>query len=117
MLSSTERTWRAGSCLAVPPAGRHRGWATPPAPGRTPPAALCAPGPRSIRRPRLPLALVALASLIALLLPRGGAAAASARSRLLPACAPYGDVQICSGQVPSFDGTPLDVDLSLPATP
>ena len=117
MLSSTERTWRAGSCLAVPPAGRHRGWATPPAPGRTPPAALYAPRPRSIPRPQLRLVLLVLASLIALLLPRGGTAAASARSRLLPACAPYGDVQICSGQVPSFDGTPLDVDLSLPATP
>ena len=117
MLSSTERTWRAGPDLAAPPAGCHRGWATPPAPGRTPPAALYAPRPRSIPRPRLRLVLLALASLIALLLPRGGAAAASARSRLLPACAPYGDVQICSGQVPSFDGTPLDVDLSLPATP
>lgn len=26
------------------------------------------------------------------------------------------DVRICSGQVPSFDGTPLDVDVTLPAT-
>jgi hypothetical protein len=30
------------------------------------------------------------------------------------ACPTYGDQQICSGQVPSFDGSPLDVDLTLP---
>ena len=29
-------------------------------------------------------------------------------------CPTYGDLQICSGQVPSFDGAPLDVDLTLP---
>ena len=29
-------------------------------------------------------------------------------------CAPYGDVRICSGSVPSFDGSKLDVDLTLP---
>jgi dienelactone hydrolase len=32
------------------------------------------------------------------------------------ACAVYGGVRICSGQVPSFDGTPLDADLSFPTT-
>ena len=31
-------------------------------------------------------------------------------------CPAYGDVQICSGQVPSFDGSKLDVDLTLPTS-
>jgi hypothetical protein len=31
------------------------------------------------------------------------------------ACPPYGDEQICSGEVASFDGTLLDVDLTRPA--
>lgn len=46
----------------------------------------------------------------------------SASSRALAAtaifqspCPTYGDEQICSGEVPSFDGTPLDVDLTKPA--
>jgi hypothetical protein len=30
-------------------------------------------------------------------------------------CPLYGDQQICTAQVPSFDGAPLDVDLTLPA--
>ena len=30
-------------------------------------------------------------------------------------CPTYGDIQICSGEVPSFDGSPLDVDVTLPA--
>jgi dienelactone hydrolase len=30
-------------------------------------------------------------------------------------CPAYGGIQICSGEVPSFDGSKLDVDLSLPA--
>jgi dienelactone hydrolase len=29
-------------------------------------------------------------------------------------CPPYGDTHVCSGAVPSFDGTKLDVDLTLP---
>jgi dienelactone hydrolase len=29
-------------------------------------------------------------------------------------CPVYGDVEVCSGQVPSFDGTTLDVDLTKP---
>jgi dienelactone hydrolase len=32
----------------------------------------------------------------------------------LNACPLYGDLQICSGQVASWDGSPLDVDLTLP---
>src|SRR5438874_7994556 len=34
----------------------------------------------------------------------------------LNACPLYGDVHICSGEVASWDGSPLDVDLTLPAT-
>jgi predicted acyl esterase len=30
------------------------------------------------------------------------------------ACPTYGDMQVCSGDVPSFDGSKLDVDLTLP---
>jgi dienelactone hydrolase len=30
-------------------------------------------------------------------------------------CPPYGDTRICSGTVPSFDGTPLDFDLTEPS--
>ena len=35
-------------------------------------------------------------------------------TEFLNACPTYGDVRICSGEVPSFDGTPLDVDLTMP---
>lgn len=31
-------------------------------------------------------------------------------------CPSYGGVQICSGEVPSFDGSPLDVDVTLPVS-
>jgi pimeloyl-ACP methyl ester carboxylesterase len=31
-------------------------------------------------------------------------------------CGTYSDLHVCSGQVPSFDGAPLDVDLTLPTT-
>ena len=42
------------------------------------------------------------------------AAPASARSSRFGDCPAYGDQRICTAQVPSFDGTPLDVDLTLP---
>ena len=29
-------------------------------------------------------------------------------------CPTYGDMEVCSGEVPSFDGAPLDVDLTKP---
>jgi X-Pro dipeptidyl-peptidase-like protein len=35
----------------------------------------------------------------------------------LNACPPYGDLHICSGEVASWDDSPLDVDLTLPMTP
>ena len=31
-------------------------------------------------------------------------------------CPYYGDLRVCSGEVPSFDGSPLDVDLTLPSS-
>src|SRR5215208_6309612 len=42
------------------------------------------------------------------------AAPASARSSRFGDCPAYGDQRICTAQVPSFDGAPLDVDLTLP---
>jgi predicted acyl esterase len=60
------------------------------------------------------LAACAIALLAAL------AAAAPANATTLPSgftapCPVYGDMQVCSGSVPSFDGSKLDVDLTLPA--
>src|SRR3954465_76222 len=41
---------------------------------------------------------------------------ASAHAAPFPAACPdYGGVRICSASVPSFDGAPLDVDLTLPS--
>ena len=42
------------------------------------------------------------------------AAPASAQSSPFGDCPAYGDQRICTAQFPSFDGTPLDVDLTLP---
>src|ERR1044072_4022904 len=47
------------------------------------------------------------------------AAPAAAQATTRPAsfnapCPVYGDQRICSGSVPSFDGSKLDVDLTLP---
>jgi predicted acyl esterase len=52
-----------------------------------------------------------VATLLALIAPTG------ARAAEFPArdCPRYGDLRICTAQVPSFDGTPLDADLTLPA--
>src|SRR4051812_28283768 len=58
-------------------------------------------------------ALVALCAGVGLAL--GAPAAASAAAPILQgACPVKGGVEVCSGQVPSFDGTSLDVDLSKP---
>jgi hypothetical protein len=56
-----------------------------------------------------------LVPLIAVLL--CAAAPAAARAAEFPAgdCPQYGDLRICTAEVPSFDGTPLDADLTLPA--
>ena len=44
----------------------------------------------------------------------GPARAATLPPEFSAPCPAYGDLRICSGQVPSFDGTSLDVDLTLP---
>ncbi len=62
-------------------------------------------------RRRIVLAAVALAAMVA---PQPAHAAAPPPLPLT--CATYGDQRICSGQVASFDGAPLDVDLTLPLT-
>ena len=45
------------------------------------------------------------------------AAPAAAQAAKFPAgdCPRYGDLRVCTAQVPSFDGSPLDADLTLPA--
>ena len=40
------------------------------------------------------------------------AAPAAAQSGPFADCPAYGDQRICTAQVPSFDGAPLDVDLT-----
>ena len=42
------------------------------------------------------------------------APAAAADNPFGPPCPAYGDMRICSAEVPSFDGSQLDVDLTLP---
>src|SRR5215210_61302 len=42
------------------------------------------------------------------------ASPAAAQSPPFDACPAYGDQHICTAEVPSFDGAPLDVDLTLP---
>ena len=59
--------------------------------------------------------LVALAGALGLLLPSGLPAAAAQAPPLPLTCGDYSGLDVCSGAVPSFDGTPLDVDLTLPA--
>ena len=54
---------------------------------------------------------VVAAGFAALALAAPAAAQSDARSTIVPA---YGDQRICTAQVPSFDGAPLDVDLTLP---
>jgi hypothetical protein len=59
---------------------------------------------------RLPTAV--LAACLALSVAPGSAGAAKFPAQSCPA---YGDTRICTAQVPSFDGTPVDADLTLPA--
>lgn len=60
-----------------------------------------------------PAAFLTLASLAAAALAPVPAAASASPMGL--GCAAYGDQRICSGEVKSFDGTSLDVDVTLPA--
>jgi dienelactone hydrolase len=55
-------------------------------------------------------AIAVLAALIA----ASPAAATTLPADFGAACPAYGGVQVCSGSVPSFDGSKLDVDLTLP---
>ena len=52
--------------------------------------------------------------LLAALAAAAPAAATTLPSSFTPPCPTYGNQQICSGSVPSWDGSPLDVDLTLP---
>jgi hypothetical protein len=63
---------------------------------------------------RARIVLAAVAALLASAAPQAAAAAPPDLNDLLD-CATYpsGD-EICSGEVPSFDGAPMDVDLTLP---
>ena len=59
-----------------------------------------------MRRIQIVLAIVA-----------AGVVATPASAALGLSCSTYGELEICSGQVPSFDGAPLDVDLTKPLSP
>src|SRR3954454_13243911 len=67
-------------------------------------------GPRRLSR-RAARGLVAAAALAAL----SAVPAGAAEPILTGPCPQYGDQEICSGQVASFDGTSLDVDLTKPS--
>ncbi|HTD77311.1 MAG TPA: hypothetical protein VK898_06735, partial [Chloroflexota bacterium] len=61
--------------------------------------------------------LAAAVATIAALLPASTVSAQQAPFAPVGKCAAYGDLRICSGEVPSFDGTLLDIDLTFPVTP
>src|SRR3954447_1277006 len=67
------------------------------------------------RRPSLVLLHLAVltALVFAAAATRVSAATPITSSFTMP-CPAYGDQHVCSGEVPSYDGTPLDVDLTLP---
>ena len=54
---------------------------------------------------------------IATLLPASSISAQQVPLPLLSGCPVYGDLRICTAEVPSFDGTLLDVDLTFPTSP
>src|SRR5438132_7900500 len=64
---------------------------------------------------RIAVPLSALVILAAILPASPVRAATPSITTYFNTCPAYGGVRICSGLVPSFDGTRLDVDLSLPA--
>jgi poly(3-hydroxybutyrate) depolymerase len=59
--------------------------------------------------------LTLTATAVALLASSGVASATTLPDAFTGACPTYGDMQVCSGSVPSFDGSKLDVDLTLPS--
>ena len=62
---------------------------------------------------RVRIVLAAVAALFATTAPQAAAAPPDLGELLACATYPSGD-EICSGEVPSFDGAPMDVDLTLP---
>src|SRR5438270_2008857 len=61
--------------------------------------------------------MVAMAAMgLAAIAPAGAGAQASPITSYFNACPSYGDTHVCTGEVPSFDGSKLDVDLTLPRT-
>ena len=62
---------------------------------------------------RVRILLAAVAALLAVTAPQASAAPPNLDELLECATYPSGD-EICSGEVPSFDGAPMDVDLTLP---
>jgi dienelactone hydrolase len=55
------------------------------------------------------------AAIVTALILAAPAGAATLPSSFAAPCPAYGDMQVCSGSVPSFDGSKLDVDLTLPS--
>src|SRR3954447_1271235 len=103
------------------PLGRHGGrlGLRPRAPqdGRGDPGRVFLRGRAGTRCRRMRGARAALLGMVAAA--AMGAIAAPAHATTLPGafsapCPVYGDTQICSGEVPSFDGSKLDVDVTLP---
>src|SRR4051794_3267682 len=58
--------------------------------------------------------LIALVILVVALATPAAAQAATLPESFEAPCPAYGDMRVCSGSVPSFDGSTLDVDLTLP---
>jgi dienelactone hydrolase len=59
--------------------------------------------------------LTLTATAVALLAASGPASATTLPDAFTGPCPAYGDMQVCSGTVPSFDRSKLDVDLTLPS--
>src|SRR5690242_9427113 len=76
-----------------------------------------APGGVSMRRYLVPMLVAALsAGLATTATATATATAATTAGPLGLSCAAYGGPTICSGEVPSFDGSVLDVDVTRPTT-
>src|SRR5690348_7892931 len=68
------------------------------------------------RNPRWLLTVIAATALLIAGLPVSTASAVQPALTALDQCTTYSGLQICSGEVPTFDGSLLDVDLTLPAS-
>lgn len=73
--------------------------------------------PRVYRIPSMIAAATLLSAGAVSLAPHQARAAGSAPAPLTGTCSTYdGGAEICSGEVPSFDGTPMDIDVTKPTT-